>query len=229
VEENPQKEISRIRIDKTARSRQLVYEPKFMRNLRTLAFTLIELLVVISIIGILAALAIPAVAGALVKGQLTGTLNNARQLQLATFNLNLENEAAGAASAWPGTNATPAVTFAGWRDSLTNILSSSDIRKMFSAPRVTVPATVAAITMSNTAFNVYQVGNVEDSGVVFITTRNFNAQTPLVAPTVNSTPYGDKGVVVMRKGGDGQVYQIRFVTNTNSTGIDAVTQPVLAN
>ncbi|MEX1118109.1 MAG: prepilin-type N-terminal cleavage/methylation domain-containing protein [Terrimicrobiaceae bacterium] len=201
-----------------------------MRNLRTLAFTLIELLVVISIIGILAALAIPAVAGALVKGQLTGTLNNARQLQLATFNLNLENEAAGAASAWPGTNATPAVTFKVWRDSLTNILSASDIRKMFAAPRVTVPTTIAAITTaSNTAFNVYQVGNVEDSGVVFLTTRNFNAKTPLTPPTVNATPYGDKGVVVMRKGGDGQVYQIRFVTNTNSTGIDATTQPDLVN
>lgn len=224
MEENPHKEIIRIRIDKTAKSRQYIYKSKFMRNLRTLAFTLIELLVVISIIGILAALAIPAVAGALVKGQLTGTLNNARQLQLATFNVNLENEAAGQPGVWPGTNG--AVTFTLWRESLTNILSESDLRKMFSAPRVSV-TNVSAITMAQTAFNVYQVGNIEESGAIFVTTRNWNAFTPAVAPTATSIPYGDKGVVVMRKGGDGQVFQQRFITNTNAVGT-ITNQPNLA-
>lgn len=186
-----------------------------MRNLKKLAFTLIELLVVISIIGILAALAIPAVAGALVKGQLTGTLNNARQLQLATFNINLENEAAGQAGVWPASN----VTFANWRDALTNTLSESDLRKMFSAPRVSVTGLISGVTVSGTAFNYYQVGNVEDSGVIFITTRNWDAAQPTVAPTANATPYGDKGVVVMRKGGDGQVFQQRFITNTQAVGV----------
>ena len=187
-----------------------------MRNLKKLAFTLIELLVVISIIGILAALAIPAVAGALVKGQLTGTLNNARQLQLATFNINLENEAAGQAGAWPSSN----VTVATWRDSLTNTLSESDLRKMFSAPRVSVTQSpISGVGVNQTAFNYYQVGNVEDSGVIFITTRNWNAENPTVAPTANATPYGDKGVVVMRKGGDGQVFQQRFITNTQAVGV----------
>jgi prepilin-type N-terminal cleavage/methylation domain-containing protein len=198
-----------------------------MKRISKFAFTLIELLVVISIIGILAALAIPAVAGALTKGQLTGTLNNARQLQLATFNLNLENEAAGVDGVWPGTNGTNTVTFAIWRDNLTNILSESDLRKMFSAPRVTVQDPLAA-TMANTAFNVYQAANLEDSGVIFITTRNWDASTPTTAPAATDTPYGDKGVVVMRKGGDGQVYQQRFITNTNTVGV-LDDQPDLAN
>ncbi len=196
-----------------------------MRNLRTLAFTLIELLVVISIIGILAALAIPAVAGALVKGQLTGTLNNARQLQLATFNINLENEAAGQPGVWPGTNGP--ITFANWRDSLTNILTESDLRKMFSAPRVSV-TNALTVAMAGTAFNVYQVGNIEDSGAVFITTKNWNAATPGTAPLATASPYGDKGVVVMRRGGDGQVFQQRFITNTNAVGL-ITNQPALAN
>ena len=47
------------------------------------AFTLIEMLVVISIIAVLAAFAVPALTSALTKGQMTGTMNNARQLYLA--------------------------------------------------------------------------------------------------------------------------------------------------
>ena len=59
------------------------------------AFTLIELLVVISIIAILASLAIPAVTGALTRGQMTQTLNNARQLHLATQTMSIDTTAAG--------------------------------------------------------------------------------------------------------------------------------------
>lgn len=187
-----------------------------MKPLRNLAFTLIELLVVISIIGILAAFAIPAVSGALVKGQLTGTLNNARQLQLATFNLNLERESIGEPGAWPGTNGI-ATSFQLYIEELTNALTISDIRKMFSAPGISI--TNLPTAASQTAFNVYQVGNVEEGSVIFLSTRNWDATAPTTAPLSSARPYGDKGVVVMRKGGDGQVYQSRFVTNTNSVGI----------
>src|SRR5204862_6393486 len=50
---------------------------------RVSAFTLIELLVVIAIIAILAAMAVPALTSAFAKAQLTGTMNNGRQLYLA--------------------------------------------------------------------------------------------------------------------------------------------------
>src|SRR2546425_6504294 len=66
-------------------------------------FTLIELLVVIAIIAILAAFAVPALTSALKKGQMTGTLNNARQLYLAQFQMSNDGAATGdASSAWPG-------------------------------------------------------------------------------------------------------------------------------
>lgn len=190
---------------------------------RKSGFTLIELLVVISIIGILAALAIPAVSGALVKGQMTGTLNNARQLQLATFNLNLERETIGQPGAWPGASNTVSTSFALWVDELTNALTETDIRKMFSAPRVAV--TTLPTAMDQTAFNVYRVGDIEESSAIFLTTRNWDATAASTRPSATALPYGDKGVIIMRKGGDGQVFQARFITNSDMVGI-LTNQPV---
>src|SRR3989440_5084262 len=66
-------------------------------------FTLIELLVVIAIIAILAALAVPALTSALAKAQMTGTMNNARQLYLAQFQMANDGAATGDQTlAWVG-------------------------------------------------------------------------------------------------------------------------------
>src|SRR5215831_14450202 len=66
------------------------------------AFTLIELLVVIAIIAILAAFAVPALTQALAKGQMTGTMNNGRQLYLAQFQMSNDGAATSdPSSAWP--------------------------------------------------------------------------------------------------------------------------------
>ena len=72
-------------------------------NKSSSAFTLIELLVVIAIIAILAALAVPALTSALSKAQQIGTMNNARQLYLAQFQMSNDGTATGdTSSAWPG-------------------------------------------------------------------------------------------------------------------------------
>src|SRR6266568_5397514 len=56
------------------------------------AFTLIELLVVIAIIAVLASFAVPAITSALTKGQLVGTVNNARQYYLAGYQMALDRK-----------------------------------------------------------------------------------------------------------------------------------------
>jgi len=70
------------------------------------AFTLIELLVVITIIGILAALIVPALAKAKLKGQQTGCLSNLKQVGLALHLYSDENE-----------NSLPGPAFSGARAS----------------------------------------------------------------------------------------------------------------
>src|SRR6201997_501430 len=67
------------------------------------AFTLIELLVIIAIIATIAAFAVPALTSALTKGQMTGTMNNARQLYLAGYQMSLDGTTNSDANlAWPG-------------------------------------------------------------------------------------------------------------------------------
>ena len=71
---------------------------KIKTNKLSSAFTLIELLVVIAIIAILAALAVPALTSALAKAQMSGTMNNARQLYLAQFQMSNDGAATGDAN-----------------------------------------------------------------------------------------------------------------------------------
>src|SRR3989440_12005211 len=79
-------------------------------NKTSSAFTLIELLVVIAIIAILAALAVPALTSALTKAQMTGTMNNCRQLYLAQFSMSNDGAATGSSGlAWPGDLVTAGV------------------------------------------------------------------------------------------------------------------------
>src|SRR5438132_1208379 len=111
------------------------------------AFTLIEMLVVISIIAILAAFAVPALTSALTKGQMTGTMNNGRQLYLAAQQMALDGAANSDPSlAWPGDyNPLPA-DLSAYMTSLVNnnYLQPGDVQKLLSGPGASATVTVAA-------------------------------------------------------------------------------------
>ena len=191
-----------------------------MKRKRPLAFTLIELLVVISIIGILAALALPAIGGAMTRGQMTQTLNNARQIHLATQTAALDATANSlSGQGWPG-DVTTISSIQGFADMLVSndYLKPSDAAKLFAIPPGFQPATYTSNTISlqstNNGFKVYKVTDSDNGNVIFITTKNYTYNNATFA----ANPYGDKGFVVFRKGGDGSIYRKAQATATNLIG-----------
>src|SRR2546423_7794835 len=107
-----------------------------MKKNSVAAFTLIEMLVVISIIVVLAAFAGPALFNALAKGQMTGSINNGRQLYLAGQQMALDGATnSDATRTWPGDDASITTLAAYCSRLVTNdYLKAGDLQKILSAP-----------------------------------------------------------------------------------------------
>ena len=182
-----------------------------MKRKTSSAFTLIELLVVIAIIAVLASFAVPAITSALTKGQLVGTVNNARQYYLAGYQMALDgNTNADVNYQWPGDYSTPAITSLEVYSSklVTNqYLKTGDLAKLLSGPGATVGATsttdasgVVTVTLTGTpGLKVYELKDGDSANTIFAVSNNYTYNTALTATT---SPFGDKGFVVIRKGGD---------------------------
>jgi prepilin-type N-terminal cleavage/methylation domain-containing protein len=177
------------------------------------AFTLIELLVVIAIIAILAALAVPALTSALAKAQMTGTMNNARQLYLSQFSMANDGTATGDAdSAYVGDYVPLLANLQAFVNKLVGkgYLQPGDVGKILSAPSAGCIATdnlttPPSVTLAGTsALKVHPVQDADPANTIFCTSLNYVYDTPIV---VGSVPYGTKGFIVMHKGGDGVVFK----------------------
>ncbi len=179
------------------------------------AFTLIEMLVVISIIAILAAFAVPALTSALTKGQMTGTMNNGRQMYLAAQQMALDGSANSDPNlAWPGDYA-PLPNLSQYMTRLVDndYLKVGDVQKLLSGPGAAAAvtsdnATPPVITVAGTsALKIYPVTESDASNAIFAVSRNYVYNTALVAAVggVPNNPFGQKGFIVQRKGGDASV------------------------
>ena len=192
-----------------------------MTTSKSRGFTLIELLVVIAIIAVLATLAVPAITNALTKGQMTGTMNNARQLYLAGFQMATDGASSSdPSSSWPG-NDDDVRTLEDYCEKLliNDYLKSGDLQKILNAPganctvNYNAAATPPSLTLGgDSALKVYKVSEGDPSNTIFAVTSNYSYNTPL---TTTGKPYGDKGFVVMRKGGDAGTFRKNQATAAN--------------
>jgi prepilin-type N-terminal cleavage/methylation domain-containing protein len=192
-----------------------------MKSLTRLrAFTLIELLVVISIIAVLAAFALPAITGAVTRGQLTQTLSNSRQIHIAQTQMAMEQLTTGDTNwAWLGDlpNITDVQSYA--NHLVTNdFMNAADAVRVFNGgglPPGSFASNSVTISSANSPFKFYLVKDIDPNVTVFITTRNYTYNSPLDS---SIKPFGDVGFVVMRKGGDGAIFRKAQATATNLIG-----------
>jgi prepilin-type N-terminal cleavage/methylation domain-containing protein len=202
---------------------------KLKLNKPSSAFTLIELLVVIAIIAILAALAVPALTSALSKAQMTGTMNNARQMYIAQFSMSNDGSATGSGGlAWPGDLITGGSLPAGSNlITYANILIANgylragDAIKLFNAPGASFTDTIApgppeqlipAGAVGTAALKVYPVLDSDVANAIFCVSNNYVYDTVLAA---GAAPYGQKGFITIKKGGDAAVFRSGQAVNTN--------------
>jgi prepilin-type N-terminal cleavage/methylation domain-containing protein len=193
------------------------------------AFTLIEMLVVISIIAVLAAFAVPALTSALTKGQMTGTMNNGRQLYLAAQQMALD----GAANSdpnlvWPGDDPATLGTLNAYMTRLVqnDYLKAGDVQKLLSGPGAAAAVATAGsgatqtVTITGTsAFKIYPVADSNASNAIFAVSSNYiyaTALSPTTGGGAPNNPFGDKGFIVQRKGGDASI--LRKNNATPGTG-----------
>ncbi|CAN5588059.1 hypothetical protein BH20VER1_BH20VER1_26670 [soil metagenome] len=203
-----------------------------MNKRTTAAFTLIELLVVIAIIAVLAALAVPALTNALTRGQMTGTMNNARQLYLAGFQMATDGATnSDPEYAWPGAyQATDLESYCGKLVS-NDYLQVGDLQKILNAPGITCTVQMQGqgqqgasnITITGRpALKVYRVVDPDGGNTLFAASNNFTYNTALPTTGPTSAPYADKGFVVIRKGGDAAI--LRKNQAQAGQGADAATK-----
>ncbi len=180
--------------------------------------TLVEVLVIIVIIFVLWSLAMPAVSNKPGRGQMTQSLSNMKQLHLATQQMALDGATNGNTNlGWPGDTGS---SFSNWAAQIVKggYMRTNDLCKLLTGPGRSVPLDKIPTT-NNTAVLVYAASTNSPASTVFLSTANFtNTPTGGEPLSKKATPYGDKGFVVFRIGGDGSVLHPRHIGKTNIIG-----------
>jgi hypothetical protein len=164
-----------------------------------------ELLVCIVVVGILGWMLVLFTSHALLEGQMTGTLNNARQLHLATETMALETyRAGGEGMDWTmlvSHGKTSPVSLAAYFETLVknNYLTKHVLRKLLSAPgKQPMEDDLSARSI---AFKVFQTNEESPWNQPLFVTANWQS-----TGLTDDAPYRKMGFVVFAKGGSGGIY-----------------------
>jgi type II secretory pathway pseudopilin PulG len=178
--------------------------------------------VALVIIAVLLLLAWPALQNALVKRDLTRTMNNARELYLVAFRMATDGAAkADSTRAWPGDYPTNSLAEYCTKLVQNGYVTPAELQRMLSAPGAECQARPAAppatlLLSGRTALKLYKVKAADPANTIFAASSNYVYDTPL---NPNTAPFGDAGFVVVRKNGDLGVYKKGQAT---SAGFDNV-------
>ncbi len=206
-----------------------------MRQARRQSFTLVELLFVITIIGIIASLAFPAMGNVMNKANMMKAVANGKQVCLAAQSAAFDANNTGTINyGWPAD-----VGSFGTAHNYFILLSTNDYLKVTDLKILAVPgipaypgANPAEPTSRFVAYGLGNVGENDDGSAIFLYTKNWKPTRTSGAPlSPNDKPFGDKGFVVIHKGGDGISLSKKEATSKlpdNAVGtIPAATPPFI--
>ena len=177
---------------------------KIFQNLKKLkanSFTLVELLVVISIIGLLAGLAVPAIQGGLDKAKQQVDVSNIRQCGIVAFSYANDNE-----GNYNGTN-TNAITSTAF---FTNLVSLGVLNstKILAGNGYTAALTTNIILVNNIAWGYNSGLTASDDGnlPLFISKNVGGSLQTFSNITISAATVGwkSKGIVVFRIGNNAE-------------------------
>ena len=170
-----------------------------IRKLKANSFTLVELLVVISIIGLLAGLAVPAIQGGLDKAKQGVDVSNARQLGIIFFTEANDNNGVYRVNS-DLTNTQAAGNFLTIIQGMVSngVLSTP---KILSGQGTTPAASTSSITAANIAFGyVPNLTTSDDGNTPLILTKGPTSLSSSNVQLQATYPWKLKGLVVYRLG-----------------------------
>ena len=179
-------------------------------------------------------MAVPAVTSALVKGQLIQAMSNARQIHLATMSMATDGATnSDSTLGWPGDLKDNSQISVG-TDFVSRLVAYDYLKagdlKVFATAGITAYNGTGTLTGSgtsaklsdfkdtNNAYKIYLVRDSDASNTVFLATKNYSYNTVFSTTASSLKPFGDKGFVIFRKGGDASILKKQQAQSLNLIG-----------